>query len=166
MHFLVDPALVGEVVRDTLQAILFQPPKSWQSLPESDVARLREAMAASGGPVEVRPSHVFCSADSQQVLSVSSVRVAGAETPEQQVDAYWSILEEHAGDRVPTRDAYVKDGLHITQLYDHRDGQIRFTLLFASAVGTLLQFDYLVSEQAYPAEVRALESSIGSIKPL
>jgi hypothetical protein len=59
---------------------------------------------------------------------------------------------------------YMKDGIKITQFLIQKNNIVNFRLLFNNGDGKLLQFDYLAGIRDYSLEVKAIESSIGSIK--
>lgn len=166
MHFNVDPDRLGAAVEDTGLGLRFQPPAGWEPLAASAIDSIGRAVTLAGDAVGLQPRFVFLEASNGSLLSVAILRLRDSLTFDEQIARYSTLLaEQFPGDSL-RQGQYLKDGLHVAQFLMQPPGRVSFKLFFASPVGALVQFDYLVPKAYYPGQIKAIESSIGSIQRL
>ncbi len=166
MHFDVDPARLGAAVEASDLGIRFQPPSGWAPLAAAEIDSVRRATALAHEAVELTPRYVFLDSTSGSLLSVSTLRLDPPAPFEAQVARYGELLAAPFPADSLRQGQYLKDGIHIAQFLLEPGGRVNFKLVFASTRADLLQFDYIATLAAYPGEIKAIESSIGSIQQL
>jgi hypothetical protein len=170
MQFNVDEALLGEPRAFVDYGISLRPPAGWSEMPQEQIARLTAAVQppASAEPIEPpRPLAAFLLPKDPSVLIVSSIPWSADEADLAQ---FQEQLRAQFGE---VRHGQFKvNGLDVQQYLLQPQGQVNFKLLVAAesaaagdSVGRRLQLDYVVPQEAWPAQVRAVESSIGSLRP-
>ncbi len=164
MQFDVDPSRLGAAVEAADYGIRFQAPAGWEPLAASAIDSIGRAVALLGEVFDLRPRYVFLDPSSGSLLSVATISLPDSLPFDEQIAHYGVLLAEQFPSDTLRQGQYLKDGIHIAQFLVHPPGRVTFKLLFESPSGTLLQFDYLVPEAQYPGQIKAIESSIGSIQ--
>jgi hypothetical protein len=78
------------------------------------------------------------------------------------VDKYKDLIQKNFS---PTKVGdFLKDNILFTQYLIQDENRINFKLLFFNPKDQLIQFDYILQKDSYVLELKAIESSIGSIK--
>lgn len=163
MEFTVDPALLGDKVVLPEQDVQFQPPVSWRAVEASNRESLEQALPVSDS-LAFRPLHIFLDETSGSVLSVAEFSFDEGLPFEEQMKRYGDVLAQRfAGDSL-RQTLFLKEGLPVAQFLVQPAGLVNFKLVFEAPYEGLIQFDYVVPRAQYPREVRAIESSIGSIR--
>ena len=164
MQFDVDPSRLGAVVEAADHGIRFQAPTGWEPLAASAIDSIGRAVALAGDVFDLRPRYVFLDPSTGSLLSVATIRLPDSLTFDEQIAHYGALLADQFPSDTLRQGQYLKDGIHIAQFLVQSSGRVTFKLLFESPFGTLLQFDYLVPAAQYPGQIKAIESSIGSIQ--
>lgn len=167
MQFDVDPQRLGPVVTLPSDSLAFQPPVGWKAVatpavPDSLAAAAPAATGAERPGLE--PLHVFMDENTGSVLSVARLRLPGPGEFDAQVRRYAADLNDRfAGDSL-RQASFTNGDVHVVQFLVQPEGLVNFKLVLAGQADDLVQFDYVVPQTAYPSVVKALESSIGSIR--
>ncbi len=164
MHFNIDPDELSAAVEAPELGIRFQPPSGWAPLSAADVDSVRRVVGLSHEAFELTPRYVFLDAATGSLLSVSTLRLDPPASFEAQVARYGALLAAQFPADSLRQGQYLKDGIHIAQFLLAPEGRVNFKLVFASPRTDWVQFDYIASQASYPGEIRAIESSIGSIQ--
>ena len=160
MAFTIDPSQVEAPVEAAALGIRFQPPAGWMPLAGAALDSINQVL--SGEALGRQPQYVFSHPANGSVLRVATVD--GASTLSEQAVRHGEVLAaRHPGAPIQ-QDQYLKDGIHVAQFLVQSGGDVTFTLFFASSTQRLLQFDYIVPQASYPGQIKAIESSIGSIQ--
>ena len=163
MTFAVEADQLGEAVALEAQGVQFQPPTGWVPLGVGQVDSVEQALPLDDS-LAFRPLHVFLDEATGSVLSVATFKFDGGRSFEEQMRGYSAVLADRfAGDSL-RQTQFLKDDLHIAQFLVQPEGLVNFKLVFEAEPDGLLQFDYVVPRAQYPREVKAIESSIGSIR--
>ena len=167
MQFDVDPPRLGPVVALPSDSLAFQPPVGWKevatpAVPDS-VVEVAPA-ATGGGQPGLEPLHVFMDEDTGSVLSVARLRLPGSDAFDAQVRRYAADLSGRFADDSLRQASFTNDGLHVVQFLVQPAGLVNFKLVLEGQEDDLVQFDYVVPQAEYPSLVKAVESSIGSIR--
>lgn len=164
--FEIDSLRVGAFYADPIAGFQFQAPKHWQ--PVAD--QLMEKLAAQvtqpiqSQEIDFRPLTFFLNHENGSALSISRII--------SQTDTTWPQLRSQYIDLVKTNfqatefksGEFMKDEIQFTQFLIQTDKTVNFKLVFENRPGQIIQLDYIVPKNYYPNEVKAIESSIGSIK--
>ena len=160
MQFNIDPGRVDAPVEAAALGIRFQPPAGWTLLSAAALDSINQAL--SGEALILQPQYVFSHPANGSELKVDTlgrISLLG-----EQVARHGEALAgRHPGASIQ-QDQYLKDGIHVAQFLVQSGGYVTFTLFFASSKEGLIQFDYIVPQAAYPGQIKAIESSIGSIQ--
>jgi hypothetical protein len=166
MEFLVNSDLLGTSIRDSLLNVTFNPPLPWEPL-RNDVFAEAKRQLLSGqsdsDTISVIPEYIFLDDKLGSSLIVSTVRFR-TDSGTDNIGRYHTSLKEHFSVEDVLYSVYVKDGIYFHQYLLQNEEIINFKLLTQETDNTILQWDYVVPRNAYTFEVRAIESSIGSIK--
>jgi hypothetical protein len=166
MKFFVNSEILGESIHDSVLNVVFNPPMQWEPLQDDLFAELLRRVDTRQGDwdsINITPVHMFINSGRGSSLTVSTMRFRnGSET--ENLKSYDTSIREHFNDIDLLYTVFVKDGIYFHQYLLQNDDMINFKLLTQESDGTMLQWDYVVPRQAYTFEVRAIESSIGSIK--
>jgi hypothetical protein len=166
MHFTVTPSLLGPaVVADDL-GIQFQPPVGWEPLSATAFDSLNQVLERPDDAVPLQPHYVFLDAATGSLCSVTTVHFVDKPAFDIVIDRYGQLLAAQFPEDALRRGLFDKDGIRIAQFLVQPEGRVVFKLLFEAAMGNVLQFDYIVPSAVYAAEVKTIESSIGSIQRL
>ena len=160
MQFNIDPGQVEAPVEAGALGVRFQPPAGWMPLSAADLDSINQVL--SGEALDLQSQYVFSHPANGSVLNVAAV--GNAPTLGEQVARYGTALAaKHPGAPIQ-QDEYLKDRIHVAQFLIQTKGYVTFTLFFVSSTERLLQFDYIVPQASYPGQIKAIESSIGSIQ--
>ena len=162
MHFNVDSSQVGASVEASKLGIVFRPPAGWRPMPAGDLEMATRDVA--GNPLGVQPQYMFTQPAIDALLMVATVGRAEGQTLDEQVKRYNELLNAELSGAIVKEDKYLKDGIVVVQLLTQSEDFVTFTLFFEASTDGLLQFDYIVPRASYPGQVKAIESSIGSIQ--
>lgn len=162
--FQVNRQLLGDSVASTLYKITFFPPKDWITLPKDIEEQFRSKLEqANTGDIRPQPLYVFVAKKSKATLMVSSLEFAQLDTNVAMKRLYYVNRIKSQIDSTMLRVAEFRKGTIVcTQCVIRTPTQISFKLLIESEQ-KLLQFDYIILLSVYNQEIRAVESSIGSI---
>jgi hypothetical protein len=162
LTFTVDSSRLGEEV--SVAGIAFQAPRGWERADSAAMVRIREAAAQDTGRFAVVPEAVFVNPISNALLFVVTfaggatttdgftgwarrfVDVFSADKPQGTVREEWLLL----GD-CPAVQLLIQDSVRV---------QFKFLLDAKVPVG----LDFSVPRSAWEEEVRAVESSLGTIR--
>jgi len=164
MAFEVNEALLGEAVRLDAHGLVFSPPRGWKGASADLLEEINTTVFEKEASVRQESIKVFYDADAGSFLSVTLVQVDGGGSFEEQTEQFANLLSSQQTSVSYRKAAFNKDGLHLVQFMGQSQGMINFKLLLASGGGDLLQFDYVVPMAHYPEQVKAVESSIGSLQ--
>ena len=168
MKFNVDTSKLGAFVVDSLYNLSFNPPLGWNEVGKKQIDEAGKAISkalAGTSRITVKPVFIFVNDTSGSVLNVAEIRLDSVKSDlDSQVAEYEKIMFSGKDSLKIKKAFYMKDGIKIAQFLIQKNGFVNFRLLFENGKGNLLQFDYLSKIEDYSNEVKAIESSIGSIK--
>lgn len=169
MRFDVDLARLGDTAEVSRYGVRFRPPAAWQALSAETMQAVQQAAAAAETEIRVEPLRAFADTVQGSFLSVSALHGFSDEAFDAQMAQYAEALqaEVRRRGRDSLRQAsFRRDRMRVMQFLLEPDGQVNFKLVLDTPLGGPLQFDYVVPRPQYPAAVRAIESSIGSIRQM
>jgi len=144
--------------------IQFNTPKEWNLIPQSLFKEFSKQIATNfleGNDFKAKPISIFLNQQNKSCLYISQFQNLQDSTS---VKKYKDLIQRNFS---PTKVGdFLKDDIIFTQYLIQNDAQINFKLLFFNSKNQLIQFDYIVPTNSYLSELKAIESSIGSIKLL
>lgn len=165
VKFDVNPALLGNEIKDRELGIKFSPPVGWEMLDSAMFAVISEKLSKEyqQETIIVVPKHIFSYEGGKALLAVSSF--TASEEDSSSVFKNYSNLLLKKFDSLQLKYAeFTKDGINLRQHLIQTDTHVNFKLLFATGNGKYCQFDYILLRAVYDeSKAKAVESSIGSI---
>jgi hypothetical protein len=170
MKFDVDPALLGFTFEDTLLGIRYAPPRGWPPLSSEQFGSVRAALDQVAGREDrfsAEPARIFYDPKGQLFLIL-----AGLPNWPLAVDPIDALREyrmrlEPLMEGVAIHDAIYRLGpIGVYQLQLSNEIMVNIRLFLMLDGRPPVKVDYLVPRPAYPTVAKAIEASIGSIKPL
>ncbi len=142
--------------------IQFNTPKEWKPIPRSlfeEFSKQISSIFLEGNDFIVNPIFIFLNQQNKSLLYISQFQKFEDSTT---VKKYKDLIQEtfspiKVGD-------FLKDDIIFTQYLIQDENRVNFKLLFFNSKNQLIQFDYIVPKDVYVPELKAIESSIGSIK--
>ena len=168
MKFNIDKAKIGAAVSDSNYGLNFNPPVDWQKINDKQFTKAVKAInnaMAKEKEISVVPLYIFVKANSTCILNIAEVRIDSAAGDfNSKVSRYENLMMQNLDSTKVKKAVYIKDGIKIAQLLIQENNIVNFRLLFLNGTGKLIQFDYIAGIKDYSNEVKAIESSIGSIQ--
>ena len=162
LKFEVDSTKLEIRTRNTDLGIQFNSPKDWmpishELLEDFSKRNASEYLKASG--FVWKPISIFLNKKNESLLYISLVQ---GQDDTSSITMYKDLIQKNiasakAGD-------FIKDGIHFSQILVQDNERVNFKLLFFNSKNQLIQFDYVIPNQFYISELKAIESSIGSIQ--
>ena len=160
LEFLVDEAFLQPAISDSVIGISFRPIKGFSKI-ESPVSSLQ---ASEADFAEIH--HLFKDDSTQSIMSVASI----ANMPDSLI---YGLIENPDNyfnqDGIYTQTmatSFSFDNFKVVQLLLSNDAVVNFKLFFVEGGREKFQLDYIFQRQEYIDFPKALESSIGSTKPI
>ena len=161
--FNIDSLLIGEQYTNPEIGISFCPPKEWNQLSSKLMTSIEQSLQEmeDSSSVDIILQDVFLNQINSCICFLSTFQKTI--TAKQIRDAY--LTELLAGDiqGSVTEGSYLHNGLNIRQLIHVQDDQITIKLVCISDDENIFMLDYIVPAQFYEQNIRAIESSLGTI---
>ena len=164
LAFNVDKTLLEPVITDTTLKMTIAAPKAWEKTDDTMLTQVIDQVSPHiTQGLQMVPRWVFLNEQSRAICIVS--RLEGIEiTPN---DTLLQSLETAYLDKFPKatvqRTAFLKDALRIHQLMVGAPDFVLIKLICDAPESLIFEVDYVVPRNVYETELRAIESSIGSI---
>jgi len=161
MIFEVDSTRLESALYVPELGIRFSSPKGWLPISEALFKEFRQKNPTVPGDSVFlcKPVSIFFNNDSKSLLYISEIK-----TPNDSGSPgnYQSLIQKSLEPKKTGN--FTKDNIYFTQFLIQDPVRINFKLVFSNANNQLIQFDYVVPTEFYVSELKAIESSIGSIK--
>ncbi len=168
MKFNVDENLLGKEITNHEFGFTFKAPVSWKETKEielQDITNKLTKVLSGKKNFSVKPLYIFVRNDGC-VLNVAELSLQQVSNDfDDNIKLYEDIFLANHDSLNIKKAKYSKNGLRIAQ-YLLQDNRIDFRLLFQDKKKNLIQFDYISERKNYLNEIKAIESSIGSINLL
>ena len=163
LSFHVDETLLDTSVSDPNLNIKMSPPKGWLHINSVSLAQINAELNAQlrQGQEHVSLQWIFWQESLGAACCVSSDDKASLDGF---VNSWASILKGMYPSAKVLRTAFLKDGLLIYQFMIDTREIVHIKLIFKSDENPVCAVDYLIPKNVYMKELRAIESSIGSIQ--
>ena len=164
LTFNVDPTRLEPAITDTTLKIEISAPKGWKAIED---AMLTEVIDTLGDTLtqelQMVPRWVFLNENSRAMCVVS--RLEGGAVPPN--DTLLKTLETAYRAQFPKatvqRAIFIKDAFRVHQLMVAASDFVLIKLICNAPENPVFEVDYVVPRDVYGTELRAIESSIGSI---
>ncbi|MFC2188654.1 hypothetical protein [Peijinzhouia sedimentorum] len=160
LEFLVDENYLQPVISDASLGINFRPIKGFSKI-ESPVSSLE---ASEADFVEVR--HLFKDDSTQSIMSVASIVNMPDSLIFGLIDNPDNYFNQDGIYNQAMATSFSFDNFKVVQLLLSNDAVVNFKLFFVEGGKEKFQLDYIFQRQEYVDFPKALESSIGSTKPI
>jgi hypothetical protein len=162
--FDVNALLLGDSVVSKQYGITFFVPKNWKPLPKDIEQQLRSRLSdVNTGEIRPEPLYIFVGEANKATLAVSVLRFPAQDTSiTLQRMRFVQSVKSNTDSSTLRIAEFRKNTMLMTQCVIRTPERISFKVL-VEAKNALLQFDYVLSMAVYTKEIRAVESSIGSI---
>lgn len=162
LTFEIDSTKLELTSSDQNLGIQFNAPKGWTPISQAmfeQFSKQDSAVFVEGSNIAIHPISIFLNKADKSLLYVSQIQGTPDSTS---VNRYKESIQKNF---VPTKVGdFKKDEIIFTQFLIQDEDRINFKLLFFNSKNQLIQFDYIVPKDVYVPELKAIESSIGSIK--
>lgn len=170
MTFTVNRQLLGDSLSLADEGFRILIPKNWKPLSENLARELTSKMeareAASDTNSSIRPQivSVFSKPNSGASLIISRVRFPKQDSTEKSQRLHYTEQTKSRIDSTSLGVAeFMSNGVKITQYMIRSQENTSFKLLFKGRSSGMIQCDYILPNTIFQQEIRAVESSIGSI---
>ncbi len=167
LSFTVNPDQLSTPISDTKHGIKFAAPRDYKRLPQSAVNTSALAgglsMPSSSG-IQVTPLYAFNNEFTQNACLVSRVTFPTKDGDfKTQIQKYERLLKEKFKPLPVSTVSFVKDNIKMVQFLVQEEEKGIMRIVFAGANKTMFQFDYTLQRKTAKADLKMIESSIGSI---
>lgn len=167
LHFDIDMTKLGEVYRQNDYGITLYPPKGWELVPADVLQQLKTQSSknASAQEVSFEPINMFFNEENQSILSIAHIIEVNKQgiSDRDLLKKYQELLTSKIDSSRLKKGEFFKDGIHFVQFLIQDGERVIFKLLVRNVKNQLIELDYIVLKSVYSSEVKAIESSIGTI---
>lgn len=163
--FNVDETLLDPVVTDTTLRIKMAAPKNWKQINDAMLAEVLNTVETEiTQELQMVPRWIFLNEDSLAMCIVSSLNSVDL-VPEETLLKDLKTAYQHQFPNATVQEAvFMKDAFRIHQLMVIAADFVRIKLICDAPETLVFEVDYRVPRDVYQSELRAIESSIGSIR--
>ncbi len=162
--FNVDATLLEPALTDTLLKIKIAPPKNWKTIDNSMFAEVINRLDAQLiGDIKLNPRLIFLNEDSRAMCAVSKLDGIGIAPDETFFLTLTTAYRERFPNAAVEQTIFMKDVFRIHQLMIIAADFVLIKLICDAPETLVFQVDYHIPKDVYKIELKAIESSIGSI---
>lgn len=162
--FNVNQTLLEPAIRDTTLNITMAAPKAWEKMDDALFAEVMEQVAPHlRQGLELAPRWIFMNVRSRAMCIVSQVNGVDITPDDTFLETQESAYRDAFPEAVVQRAIFRKDAFRVYQLMVNASDVVLIKLICDAPETLMFEVDYVVPKAVYAAELRAIESSIGSI---
>ena len=162
--FNVDQTRLEPAITDTTLKIEMSAPKGWKAI---DDAMLMEVIDRLGDKLtqglQMMPRWVFMNEDSRAMCVVSRLESGKVPLNETLLQTLETAYRTQFPKATVQRAIFMKDAFRVYQLMVGASDFVLIKLMCNASENPVFEVDYVVPRDVYETELRAIESSIGSI---
>ena len=162
--FNVDQTRLEPAITDTTLKIEISAPKGWKAI---DDAMLMEVIDRLGDKLtqglQMMPRWVFMNEDSRAMCVVSRLESGKVPLNETLLQTLETAYRTQFPKATVQRAIFMKDAFRVYQLMVGASDFVLIKLMCNASENPVFEVDYVVPRDVYETELRAIESSIGSI---
>lgn len=163
--FKVDETRLEPTVTDTTLRIKMAAPKNWKQIDDSMLAQVINKLDTqlTVPELQIVPQWIFLNEGSQAMCVVSRLEGVDIAPDETLLKTLETVHRTQFPNATVHRAVFMKDGFRIHQLMVIATDFVHIKLICDAPETLVFEVDYRVPRDAYQTELRAIESSIGSI---
>ena len=163
--FKVDETRLEPTVTDTTLRIKIAAPKDWKKIDDSMLTQVADKLDTQLTPQELQivPRWIFLNEGSQAMCVVSKLNDVEITSDEPLLKTLTTAYRNQFPNATVQQTIFMKDAFRIHQLMVITTGFVRIKLICDAPETLVFEVDYRVPRDVYQTELRAIESSIGSI---
>ena len=165
LTFTVDKTQLEPAVADATLRIKIAPPKNWKKIDDSLFAQVITTVESQRTPqdLQVVPRWIFLNADSLAMCIVSKLNGADIVPDETLLQTLKTAYQNQFPNATVQQAIFMKDAFRIHQLMVIDTDFVRIKLICDAPETLMFEVNYRIPRDVYRTELRAIESSIGSI---
>ncbi|MGD9900837.1 MAG: hypothetical protein AB7T22_17055 [Calditrichaceae bacterium] len=167
LYFNIDKSLLEDAVKPDGYHISLNPPKNWLPVNEElfdALVKETTKLTDPGMNIEYKPITIFFDEQYGNLLSVIHVKTMSDSVSGKAFEQkYIAMLDHNLPSAEPQKGSFTKNDTRFTQYLIQDDKRVAFKLIFLDLSGQVIQLDYNVDANRYIHELKAIESSIGSV---
>ncbi len=165
--FNVDETQLEPVVTDTVLKIAIAAPKNWKQIDDSMLAQVVNKLEPQLTPqdLQIVPRWIFLNEGSRAMCVVSELNGVEMAPDETLLETLTTAYRNQFPNATVQQTIFMKDAFRIHQLMVIAADFVHIKLICNAPETLVFAVDYHISRNVYQTELRAIESSIGSIKP-
>lgn len=162
--FNVNQTLLEPAITDTTLNITMAAPKAWEKMDDALFAEVMEQVAPHlRQGLELAPRWIFMNVRSRAMCIVSQVNGVDITPDDTFLETQEAAYRDAFPEAVVQRAIFRKDAFRVYQLMVNASDVVLIKLICDAPETLMFEVDYVVPKAVYAAELRAIESSIGSI---
>jgi len=164
--FKVDDTLLEPAITDTNLKICISAPKNWKPIDNSLLKHINTSLGdALTQGLQIKPKWIFFNNQSQAMCVVSKLDLVDIAQGEKVLKELKEAYRLKLSDATVQSAIFLKDDFRVHQLMVNSSKSVIIKMLLDAPEVPVFEVDYVVPRQVYARELRAIESSIGSIIP-
>ncbi len=162
--FKVDKTRLEPAVEDTTLRIKIAAPKNWKEIDDPMLAQAINELDTQPTPeLQIVPRWIFLDKSSQAMCIVSKLNGVEIAPDETLLKTLTTAYQNQFPNATVRQTVFMKDAFRIHQLMVIAADFVRIKLICDAPETLVFEVDYRVPRDVYQTELRAIESSIGSI---
>ena len=162
--FNVDETLLEPIVTDTELKIKIAAPKNWKEIDDAMLTQVISKLDTQRiQGIQMVPRWIFVNGSSRAMCVVSKLNGVGIAPDEALLKTLTTAYQNQFPKATVQQAVFIKDAFRIHQLMVIATDFVRIKLICDAPETLVFQVDYHIPKDVYQTELRAIESSIGSI---
>jgi len=158
LQFQIDSTAIANNFTDNNLGFQFNPPLFWNSY---NIDALSSKNQTGDTNFVFHPQHIFANENQTGILIINTIESRQITTF---TEEYNLFLKNQFGNNLIKQGQFLKYNRIVSQYLIQDSARVVFKLLFKNYLGEMIQFDYIIAANFYPSLIKAIESSIGTIK--
>ena len=166
LSFNVDETQLEPVVTDTVLKIAIAAPKNWKQIDDSMLAQVVNKLEPQLTPqnLQIVPRWIFLNEGSRAMCVVSELNGVETAPDDTLLETLTTAYRNQFPNAKVQQTIFMKDAFRIHQLMVIAADFVLIKLICDAPETLVFEVDYRVPRDVYQTELRAIESSIGSIQ--
>lgn len=168
IKFNVDKDLLEQTFTDTISGISFCPPIHWKPVSQKIMSRIANAHLQNddekNAPVQLIPLQVFAEKKENANCFLSKLVSGNLSGSDEIINSFKKSVQNKFADQTMKEGAFLIKDIVAYQFIIKQENAIVLKLLLSSKSFSPLVIDYIIPIKFYKKNLKAVESSIGSIK--
>ena len=165
LTFKVDETLLEPMITDTTLRIKMAPPKNWKKIDDPMLTQIINKLGTqlTMQELQLAPRSIFLNENSLAMCIVSELKGPDIEPDKTLLKNLQTAYQNQFPNATVQEAIFTKDAFRIYQVMVIADDFVHIKLICDAPETLIFEVDYRVPRDVYQTELRAIESSIGSI---